>query len=336
VVGVEIPNGAKTLVRRTALFGLLAFALAFTLFLVVGGLRLWPRISGKGLPFSLIWPFARPLLAAALELSFLVSVPIALGLSSAARAVRASGVASWRASALSAALLAACLGALSFGISSSLDGDGTSPGQLAAELVASARESCVESSPPATVSVPLLGFSWVCDAHHAPLLRGHAPVGKQAEFAATAITLGDDLKRIALAHFELSFSTPAFPVRVRAEHATLNGLPPWGRSRRIPFTVRAWLFLLSAGFAAYGVARLATRTPWLPAWAGALLGGAISGCLWSSLSWLERQEPRSLTYLVLPAAAATGLVCAAAALGIGRRLWLRRARLRSPHDPSKS
>jgi hypothetical protein len=315
--------GARAAACRSALSGVLAFVAALTLFLAVGGLRLWPRIAGQHLPFSLIWPFARPLLAVGLELSFLVSVPVALGASASTRSARREGVASWRVSALCTGLLVIVLGALSFGISSSLDSGGTSPGQLAAELVASARESCLESAPPAEVSVPLLGFSWFCEAKRAPVLRGHAPVGKQAQFEAATIDLGDDLKRISLAHFKLAFSTPSFPVQVRAEHATLSGLPPWGRSRRMPLGLRSGLFVLSAALAAYGVARLATRTVWLPAWGGALLGAFVSACSWLALSWLERQEPASLTYLALPAAGGAALVTVALGLALGRRAWLR-------------
>ena len=320
---MDIPSGLKSTLRRAGFLGLSAFAVALLLFLGFGGLRLWPRISGQHLPFSLIWPFARPLLAVALELSFLVSLPIALALSASTRRARQHGLSDWRAHALSTALLIVCLGTLSFGLSSALDSGGSSPGQLASELVASARESCIESAPPAEVAVPLLGFSWSCEANHAPRLRGHAPVGKQAEFEASTIELGDDLKRITLARFQLAFSSPLFPVRVRAEHATLSGLPPWGRSRRMPRGLRSCLFVLSAGLAAYGVGRLVARTPWLPAWAAGTLGVCESGCLWFALTWLERQEPRPLTYTVLPAAGLAALLLAAGGLALGRRLWLR-------------
>jgi hypothetical protein len=315
--------------RRTAGFGLLIFVLSLGLFMGVGGLRLWPRISGEHLPFSLIWPFARPLLAVALELSFLVSLPIALGLSASTQAARRAGVASWRTSAEATGLLVLCLGALSFGLSASLDSGGTSPGQLASELVASARESCVESAPPAEVSVPLVGFTWVCEAGHAPRLHGRAPLGKKAEFEASTIELGDDLKRITLAHFTLAFSTPFCPVHVRAQHATLSGLPPWGRSRRMPLELRSSLFVLSVALAAYGVGRLVVRSPGLPAWGGALLGAAVSGCLWCAETWLERQEPRVLSYLALPVAGALGVAGAALVLRLGRRLWRRWGRARA-------
>jgi len=214
-------------------------------------------------------------------------------------------------------------GALGFGVSSMLDSGGTSPGELASELVASARESCVESAPPAEVSIPLVGFSWVCEARRAPRIRGHAPMGKQAEFEALAIELGDDLKRISLAHLKLEFNTPMFPVLVHAEHATLSGLPPWGRSRRMPLGLRSWLFMLSAGVAAYGVSRVVARTPWLPVWAGGLVGAAVSGGLWFVQSWLERQDPRTLTYWMLPGAGVLGVLGVGSGLALGRALWLR-------------
>ncbi len=196
----------RSVARRSALAGLAAFGVALSLFFAIGGLRLWPRISGQHLPLSLIWPFARPLLAAGLELAFLVSVPVALGIVASMRAARTPVGASWQATACATALLLVELGPLSFGVSSWLDGRGSSPGQLATELVASARESCTESAQPAEVAVPLLGFAWVCRAGSAPRLRGRAPIGKFTTFEASAITLSEDLKRIALDGFTLALS----------------------------------------------------------------------------------------------------------------------------------
>ena len=306
--------------RRSALAGLAAFGAALSLFCAIGGLRLWPRISGQHLPLSLIWPFARPLLAAGLELAFLVSVPIALGVVASMRAARTPIGASWQATACATSLLLLELGTLSFGVSAWLDGRGNSPGQLATELIASARESCTESTPPAEVSVPMLGFAWVCAAGRAPRLQGHAPVGKQATFEASVITLSEDIKRIALDGFSLAFPLSGLQVQVHAEHATLSGLPPWGRSRRMPRGVRAFLFGLSAGLAAYGVGRLAALRPWLPAWAGALFGAAASCCLWWAMAWLERQEPRTAAYLALPASAVVGAGFVAFSLFLLQRL----------------
>ena len=326
----ELFRELKLSARRSVVWGPLTFSVALLVFLGAGALRLWPRISGQHLPFSMIWPFARPLLAVALELSFLVSVPIALALSATTRAARSHGVASWRVSALSTAVLVVGLGLLSFGLSSALDSGRSSPGELASELVTSARESCLESSPPAEVSVPLVGFSWVCEKNHAPRLHGHAPVGNRAEFEASTIELSDDLRHIALARFTLAFTTASVPVRVHAEHATLSGLPPWGRSRRLPFGLRSCLFVLSVIVAGYGVGRLAARVLWLPGWAGALCGVWLSGWLWFAESWLERREPRWQTYLALPLSGFLALASVAALLLLGRRLWLRAVRTRTP------
>ena len=313
----------RSVARRSALAGLAAFASALLLFFGIGGLRLWPRISGQHLPLSLIWPFARPLLAAGLELAFLVSAPIALGWMASLRSARTPHASSWQATAWATCVIVFGLGALSFGVSSWLDSRGSSPGQLATELVLSARESCVESAPPAEVTVPMLGFSWVCKAGQAPRLTGRAPLGKQATFQAAAILLGDDLKRIALDGFTLAFPLAAFQVQVQvhAKHATLSGLPPWGRSRRMPLGIRVSLFVVSAGLAAYGVGRLASLRPWLPAWAGALLGALVSCGLWRAMAWLEVQEPHALTYLALPAAGVAGV--ALAGLSLFGVQWLR-------------
>ncbi len=323
----------KSLARRSMFAGLAAFAGALALFCGVGALRLWPRISGQHLPFSLIWPFARPLVAAGLELAFLVSIPIALGLAAGGAVVRASGAASWKATALATCLVVVGLGAPTFGVSSWLDGGGSSPGQLATELVASARESCTESAPPAEVTVPLLGFAWVCESKRAPRLQGHAPLGKQASFQASAITLGDDLRRIVLEELTLAFPLPTLRVQVRARHATLSGLPPWGRSRRWPIGLRVALFALSAGFSAYVVGRLSALRPWLPVWARALLGACVSGCLWWAVSWLERQEPHGASYLVLPAAGALGVTLCGFSLFVMQRIRARRGG--SPNGPAR-
>ena len=295
----------KAVARRTVLAGLSAFASAVAIFLCVGALRLWPRIAGQHLPLSMIWPFARPLLAAGLELAFLISVPIALGAASSMRASRARA-ATWQTTLAATGLLVLGLGSLSFGASSWLDGRGSSPGELATELVASARESCAESAPPAEVSVPLVGFAWVCERGRVPTLEGKAPMGKQATFRAAAIAFGDDLKRIALKSFTLAFPMPPMQVTIHAKEATLTGLPPWGRSRRMPLMLRIWLFAGSAGLAAYGVGRLAAGRSWLPSWAGALLGVLVSACLWWGAAWLEREEPHGWAYLVLPAAGLAG------------------------------
>lgn len=318
----------RLLARRSALAGLLAFASALLLFFGIGGLRLWPKISEQHLPPSLIWPFARPLLAAGLELAFLISVPVALGIATSMRSPRATDSTPWRATLWATCVLVVGLGAISFGLSSWLDGRGTSPGQLATELVTSARESCVESEPRAEVTVPMLGFAWVCEVGRAPELQGRAPLGKQATFRAAAIALSDDLKRIALERFTLAFPLAAFEmqVRVHAKQATLSGLPPWGRSRRIPLGLRVCLFTLSAGLSAYGVGRLASRTPGLPVWAGALLGACASACLWWAAAWLERQEPHSASYLALPAAGVVGATLAGLALLAAQRFRLRHAR----------
>jgi hypothetical protein len=305
-------------VRRSALAGLLAFAAFLPLFFGIGGLRLWPRIAGQRLPLSLIWPFARPLLAAALELAFLLSIPIALGLAGSGRWARPPTTRSrrdtQRETAWATGVLVVGLGTFSFGLSSWLDGRGSSPGQLASELVASARDSCIESEPAAEVPIPMLGFAWVCRAGRAPSLQGRAPLGKHATFQAKTIDLGEDLKRITLGGFTLTFPLASFRVEVRAQRATLSGLPPWGRSRRMPPGVRVCLFALSAALAAFGVGRLVLLHPGLPVWAGGLLGAPAAGSLWWALAWLERQEPHVATYLALPVAGIVGAAASALTL----------------------
>jgi len=333
VIRSSTRSAAFALARRTAAFGTVAFLLALLLFLALGAARLWPRIAGQHLPFSLIWPFARPLLAVALELSFLVTPPIALGLATSTKTARSSG-ATVLASFATSGLLVAGLGGLSFGLSASLDGGRTTPGELASELVTSARQSCVESNPPAEVNVPLVGFSWRCEAHRAPRLSGKAPFGKNAQLEAAAITLSDDLRRVSLTDLALAFTTPLSPVRLHAKEATLRGLPPWGRSRRMPFALRAGLFVLSAWIAGCGIAQLVRRVPWLSPWASALAGGLVAGGAWFAFSWLERQDPAPFVTWVLPLAVLGVLGLEAVGLLAAPYLWrLWRHRLPTPGVP---
>ena len=326
-------SGASALAWRSAISGSGAFLLALLVFLGIGASRLWPRISGQQLPFSLIWPFARPLLAVALELSFLVCVPLALGIVASTKGARARPL-TWRDALVSSALLVCCLGGLAFALSASLDGGTSTPGALATELVASARQSCVESKAPAEVSVPLVGFSWRCEASRAPRLQGKAPLGKNAQFDAQTVELSDDLRRVSLSDMALAFTTPLVPVQLHAKAATLRGLPPWGRSRRMPFALRACLFLSSAWLAGFGTALLVARASWLPLWGGLIAGALIAACSWLAFSWLERQDPGPLVAWVLPLAVLGAIGVEAGAFFAGPRVWqLWRNRSHTPAIP---
>ena len=105
----------------------------------------------------------------------------------------------------------------------------------------------------------------------------------------------------------------------------------------MPLALRVCLFTLSAGLSAYGVGRLASLRPWLPAWAGALLGACASACLWWAMAWLERQEPHSTTYLALPAAGIAGAALAGLALlAVQRRPSASRSAPRYPRGTLKN
>src|SRR5688572_29693367 len=60
--------------------------------LVLAGLhRIWSQFSAANAPLGLLWPFARPLAATAVEIAFLLGIPVGLGAAAFRQPPRAEG-----------------------------------------------------------------------------------------------------------------------------------------------------------------------------------------------------------------------------------------------------
>lgn len=301
----------------------LGAALAVTA--VAGFQRIWSQFSAG--PIELLWPFARPLAAAAIETGFLIGIPV--GLAAAAFVVLprpAPG--SFRASFLSfaRAALPVALALCTVSVLMALVADpGTSrPGRLAGQLVEQGRQGCLEPGAPTEIAVPLVNVRWQCTAK-GPRVIGTAPIGRSASFSAAEIHLNADLSRIRLR--DLSLEAGATPrLRVRAADATISGLRPWGRPQKMPAPVRGFALALCALAAALLVALIVLGMdapsrfePWLT-------GVLVAMALWLTLSTLDRGDLGLTAYGLLPISAAVAALAGGVLSRVAKRVARRRVR----------
>ena len=144
-------------------------------------MRLLPWLLDPAVPWTVAAPFARGLVAVALEAAVLVGWPVgwALGAfrcveSGEARVLLTLGESAETTvlrlapqGAFFAALLAA--GSLVYG------SDAGAPGRVATELVAQARVSCAGAHAPKTYSIPFTDMTWLCAPGSEPRLAGSGP-----------------------------------------------------------------------------------------------------------------------------------------------------------------
>jgi len=167
------------------------------------------------------------------------------------------------------------------------------------------------------VSVPLWCSSWLCETGLAPRLRGRAPLGRQAEFEAGAIELGDDYE----AHLARAFSTLGaqhvlFPPVQFAPRTHGGGLPlgPFARRRFSPclsclscsvvgaFRVRSRAVRCAHAVFA-GLGRCARRRPRFL-------------MLWAALSWPRTKRTAFRSPTCLAGSRFTALLFLLGALGL--------------------
>jgi hypothetical protein len=302
---------------------LVALLVALTLAVLAGLHRIWSQFSAANAPAGLLWPFMRPLAAAAVETAFLLGLPVGLGAAAFQHLPRGGGTPLLpAATALYRMGLPVVVGlcAVSVGIALAVDPGTSRPGKLAAELVEQARRGCVGPDAPKEIEVPLVKVRWQCSAGR-PRVIGTAPIGRTSSFSASEIRLNEDLTRIDLRDLRLEAGA-APKLRIAAGDATIAGLHPWGRPQKMLPLARGGLLALCALLASLLVAivvlAIGVRSrlePWLT---GSLVGAA----LWGSLQVLDRGGHGYPAYALLPVAA----LLAAAGAGLISRVVARVAR----------
>ncbi|AKU94350.1 hypothetical protein AKJ09_01014 [Labilithrix luteola] len=226
--------------------------------LVGAAVRLLPWALDPTIPWATLAPFAKSLLAVAIEAAILTGWPVGWALAAQrlvergeARVLASLGESPVRTLARlapQAMVFVVVLAATSV----ALGREAAAPGRIVDALLAEGRANCVASEgKPATFSVPFVSATWLCGGN-VPRLVGRAPLGGIV-FTAAGARVSDDLRRIDLDDARLALSAPGeaktLGLRVHVASLTLKGMAPWARASSIPPAVRA-LVVTASGLAA--------------------------------------------------------------------------------------
>lgn len=258
---------------------LVATSLVLAAALAGAAVRLLPWALEPSIPWATLAPFARSLLAIAIEAAVLTGWPVGWSLAAARLIERgeAGVLASLGERPLQTMLRlmpqAALFVAVLFATSLALGRDAAAPGRVIGALLAEGRAACVqgakeeeeaEATSPATHAVPFVSATWLCTPGR-PHLVGRTPVGGLV-FTATDARVSDDLRRIDLDDARLALPGPSdaslartksgLTVRVHVGTLALRGLPPFAHASSVPPWLRA-LVVSTSGFGAAAAAVLA-------------------------------------------------------------------------------
>jgi hypothetical protein len=271
-------------------------------------------------------PFARGLIAVALEAAMLVGWPIgwALGAlrcveSGEARVLLTLGERP-SATVLRLAPQAALLGALLASGSLVYGSDVGAPGRVATELVAQARVSCARAREPKTYSIPFTDMTWLCAPDREPRLVGTAPGAMSgALLTARSARIAGDFRQLDVDDAQLLLNTTSPRLAIHVASLSLHGMAPWARASTLAPPWRALLLVL-AGAGAAAAAAFAVLQRAVGGRLGAGLLGAVGPlAALSVLRALERQTmaplgARLLLFGLVPLAAVGTVACCAALL----------------------
>jgi hypothetical protein len=283
-----------------------------------GAVRLLPWLLDPNVTLRLALPFARGLLALAVEAAIVVGWPLGWALACAslvekgeARALASLGQSpaeTVKKLAPQAALLASLLALVAL-----VGGeDASAPGRVVTDLIARGRESCEAADEAATYAVPFAGVTWLCDPGFAPRLVGRGPGAfSSTAFTALGARASGDLRQIDLdgahVHVPLAGGTPpAGPpagIDVSVGTLRLRGLSPFAHASSVPPWARALALALAAVVAAAASA-LGVLTGALRGRLAAIVGAA-SGSLATlgTMRSIERAGGTALATLAVPLAA---------------------------------
>ena len=244
---------APVALRGAALASLLVLVAA----LVGVAVRLLPWVLDPTIPWAVLAPFARSLLAVAVEAAVLTGWPVGWALAAARLVERGeagvlASVGEAPTQTVSRLLPQSALFVAVLGITSVVLGrDAAAPGRIVRALIDEGRASCVQESSrstPATHAVPFVAATWICTPG-APRLVGRAPIGGVV-FTASGARVSDDLRRIDLddARLALAAGTKSeenLTFRIQVGTLTLRGLAPWAQASSVPPLLRAVIVTVS-------------------------------------------------------------------------------------------
>jgi hypothetical protein len=304
-------------VRSARAHALVASSAMALVGVLAGAVRLLPWLLEPDVPGHVVAPFARGLLAVALEAALIVGWPVGWALacfriveSGEARALETLGdppLATIVRLAPQGGVLAVVLATVALICGS----DANAPGRVATELVVAARASCEKARGPATYVVPFTDMTWLCAPDREPRLAGKVPGAfGRVVITAKGARIAGDFRAIDLDDARVAVLGDPFTV-VHVHALSMRGMAPWAHASTLPPLLRALLLALSAwgaaSVAAYAVLRRAVY-----ARVGAIvLGAAGPLAALGLLRMLERADAPSAAFAVVPCVACAG----AAAVG---------------------
>lgn len=216
---------------------------------LLGLARLGRQFPSAASSPALLVPFLVPVLALSLEAGALVALSV-----STLRSLRPLPARPLAGRARRALSLLALLAAV-VAVAQLLPRGTDRPGALANELVARARESCV--APGGTVTVPLLGLDVHCEDPQR--IAGPMPGIGSVRVAMRELRFSDDLRRAYAQGLALD-AKRSLSVHLRADQASVTGLPAWTRSSRLsPWLRLGLLCAVGAGLSLAAVLWWAPR-----------------------------------------------------------------------------
>jgi hypothetical protein len=324
---------------------LVASLLVLVAALVGAAVRLLPWVLDPSISWATLGPFARSLVAVAVEAAVLTGWPVGWALAASRLVERGEArvLASLGETPLQtvfrlvpqAALFVAVLGVTSI----ALGRDAAAPGRIVGALLAEGRAACGEPSDhekPATHAVPFVSATWLCAPGGARLV-GRAPLGGVV-FTATNAHVSDDLRRIDLEDARLGLPLAgggakgegALTFKVHVGTLTLRGLAPWAHASSIPPLVRAAVVtgsgLAAASAAVFALLKLRRRRVGTVAAVGVGAAGPLAAL--GAMRGLELRVPEVapgawlLAFVLVPIAAIVAVAAAAgfaALLPVARR-----------------
>lgn len=312
--------------------------------LVGAAVRLLPWVLDKSIPWATLAPFARSLLAIAIEAAILTGWPVGWALAAArlvergeARVLASIGerpVQTLFRLAPQAAVFTVLLAFTSL----ALGRDAAAPGRIVGALLAEGQAACGAPQDsaleaPETHAVPFVAATWLCAPGGARLV-GRAPIGGVV-FTATGAHVSDDLRRIDLEDARLALpgstkSEASLAFRIHVGTLTMRGLAPWAQASAVPPWLRALVVtfsgLVAASAAVFALLELRRRR--VGTVAAVAIGAAGPLAALGTLRGLELRIPEVasrawlLAFVLVPMAAVAAVAAAAtlaALLPVARR-----------------